>query len=34
MLYAFELGHNAIDATKNICCAKDEGTVDHNLVTR
>ena len=34
MLYAFELGHNATEATKNICCTKSEGTVDHNTVTR
>ena len=29
-----KLGHNAPEATKNICCAKDEGTVDHSIVTR
>ena len=26
----FKLGHNAIEATKNLCCAKSEGAVDHN----
>ena len=24
-----ELGHSVTEASKNICCAKDEGTVDH-----
>ena len=23
-----------IELTKNICCKKDEGTVDHNTITR
>ena len=32
-LYEFELGHNATEATKNIC-VKSEGTVDHSTVTR
>ena len=32
MLYMFELGYNAAEATKNICCAKGEGTVDHSTV--
>ena len=27
MLDRFELGHNAVEATENICCAKDEGAV-------
>ena len=27
MLYEFELGHNAMEATKNMCCAKGESTV-------
>ena len=34
MLYEFKLGHNAAEATKNICCVKGEGTVDYNTVTR
>ena len=33
MLNEFELGHNAVEATQNIC-AKDEGTIDHSAVTR
>ena len=27
MLYGFELGRSAVEATKNICYAKDKGTV-------
>ena len=34
MIYKFELGHKAMEATKNVCCAKDEGAVDHSTVTR
>ena len=30
----FELGYNAADATKNICCTKGEGTVVESTVTR
>ena len=26
------MGHNAMEATKNICCMKDEGTIDHSAV--
>ena len=33
MLYEFELSHNAVEATENICCEKVEGTVDRNTVT-
>ena len=33
-LYKFELGHNTTESTKNICCAKDEGAIDHSAVTR
>ena len=29
-----KLSHNATEATKNICGAKDEGAVDHYTVTR
>ena len=32
--YEFELGHNATEANKNICCTKGEGAVDHSTVTR
>ena len=28
------LGHNTAEATKNICCAKVEGKVNHNTVTK
>ena len=34
MLYEFRLNHNVIEATKNICRAKDDGAVDHSTVTR
>ena len=34
MLFKFKLSHNTIAATKNICCDKREGTVDHSTVTR
>ena len=30
MLILFKLSHNAEEATKNFCCAKGEGVVDHN----
>ena len=30
MLYEFELGDNTTESTKNIWCAKYEGTVDPN----
>ena len=34
MLYKFEQSHNAVEATKNVCCAKSESTVDHSKVIR
>ena len=34
MLYKCELGHIAIEATKNICYVKSEGVLDQNAVTR
>ena len=36
MLNEFELGHHVAEATKKktICCAKFEGTFDHNTVSR
>ena len=30
MLYEFELGHIAMEATKNVCCAKSEGAIDYS----
>ena len=30
MLYKFKLGHNAMEATKNICCMQDESSVHHS----
>ena len=33
-LYEFELVHNAMEATKNICYVKDKGTVDHSKITK
>ena len=33
ILYEFELDHNAVEAAKNICCAKSEGTDNVNTVT-
>ena len=32
ILYEFELGHNTVESTKNICCMKGEGVVDHTRV--
>ena len=34
MLYDIKLGHIATEATKTICCAKGNGTVNRNTVTR
>ena len=34
MLYEFELGSNTVEASKNICCTKGKGSVDHSTVTR
>ena len=34
LLYEFKLGHNSVETTKNICCAKCEGTIDHNTVNK
>ena len=34
MLHKFYLGHNTVEATKNIFCVKSESTVDHITVTR
>ena len=33
MLYELEVDHNAVETTRNLCCAKDEGFVDHSSVT-
>ena len=34
MLYESKMGHDVTEATKKICCAKDEGAADDNIVTR
>ena len=34
MLYEFRLDYKTAEATKNICCVKSDGTVDHSMVTR
>ena len=34
MLYEFQLGHNATEATKNSCREKGDDTVDYNTITR
>ena len=34
MLYEFKLCHNAVEATKNICCMEGEGAVDHSTGTQ
>ena len=34
MLYKFELEHNIMKVTKNICCEKDQGVVDPSIVSR
>ena len=34
MIYKFKLGHNAVEATRNICCVKGEDTVDQSTVTK
>ena len=34
MLYAFKIGDNVMEATKNICCATGEGTIDQRTVNR
>ena len=30
LLYDFKLDHNTIEATKNICCVKDESAVNYS----
>ena len=34
MFYKFVLSHNAAETTKNICCMKGEGAVDHSTIIR
>ena len=34
MIYEFKLDYNTTETTKNICCARGEGAVDHSIVTR
>ena len=33
ILYKFEIGHKAAEASHNICCAKGDCAVDHSTVT-
>ena len=34
MQFEFKLDHNAVEVTKNNCCVKGEGKIDHSIVTR
>ena len=34
MFNEFQLGHNTVEANKNICCVKGEDTIDHITATR
>ena len=34
MFYAFKLGHDTAEVTKNICCANGKSAIDHYTVTR
>ena len=34
MLYEFEPGHNAMEATKNTTCTKGVDTVDYSTISR
>ena len=34
MLYEFQLGHNAIEITEKVCCAKSQSAVDYSTVNR
>ena len=34
ILYELLLGHNAVEASQNICCMKGEATGDCSTVTR
>ena len=34
ILYEFELSHNTLKATKNICDVKSKGVIDYSTVTR
>ena len=34
MFYDFELCHDVMEETKNICCTKSEGVVDQSTVIR
>ena len=34
MRYKFKLGHNAEEATQNICCVKSKGVINNSTVTR
>ena len=34
MFYEFKLGHNTMEANKNICCIKEKTTINHSTLTR
>ena len=34
VVHEFELGHNATEATKNICCAKEKDADNPSTVTK
>ena len=34
LIYKFEVGQNATEENKNICCVKSDGTVNRNIVIR
>ena len=34
MLYEFKMGYNVVKATRNICDARDKGSVDHSKIIR
>ena len=34
MLYEFKVGHNAMEATKKVCCIERKGPINHSTVTR
>ena len=33
MFNEFKVGHNSMEGTKNVCCVKVEGKVDHSTIT-
>ena len=32
MFFEFEVGHNTVEKTENICCMKSECAVDHSTI--